>query len=147
MTPSPWLSLSVLKYQKNVHVLTKRFKALRGSVGQLSRSQFSRAVGPLARLPFFLADFPPIWAPTPHITTHTCTCTKGEVAVVSQVRSVHVRFGGDDDDDDDEAADDGDETASASAAAPLLLVIIVMTCRVVLLPHSASTYTLLVPKM
>jgi hypothetical protein len=47
VTPSPWLSLSVLKYQKNVHVLTKRFKALRGSVGQLSRSQFSRAVGPL----------------------------------------------------------------------------------------------------
>jgi hypothetical protein len=67
---------------------------------------FVKAVGapPLAS-PFSLAEFSPIWAPTPHTTTHTCTSTQGEVAVVSQVRSVHVRFGGDDDDDDDDDED------------------------------------------
>jgi len=32
-----------VKYQKKVHVLAKRFKGLGGSVGQLSRSQLSRA--------------------------------------------------------------------------------------------------------
>lgn len=43
MTPNPWLSLHFVKYQKKVHVLAKRFKGLGGSVGQLSRSQLSRA--------------------------------------------------------------------------------------------------------
>ena len=51
MTPNPWLSLHFVNYQKRVHVLAKRFKGLGGSVGQLSRSQLSRAGVTPWRLP------------------------------------------------------------------------------------------------